>query len=402
MVQPAFALNAADGLIAYQADRASHQVWVMNPDGSDPHLLMGDVVGPVAWSADGSRIAFERPSPSQPAAVWVASADGSDQRLVVSGGLEPVWTPDGRILFLLPRPLGPSVVVADANGSHRHVLIRAGQFVNLGTPLVLPTGRMIVSGTTAPGQVLHQWTLDRNGHQLAPLNDPVGAGGDPVIVLGMAPHGHRITILDDNGEQTIWEQGTLAGNTVTVDPSWRFYSYSEGGAMWSPGGDAILTEATLASDPNDPYHVTEAQIQLLNPDMPLPQPGTLIGPTNGGSNYQVTWQPRCTTNVTESNAVIQTGPAADRICIHANGVTLHAGRRNDVIWVYGSHDAIWAGKGRDMISVHGTDNTVHAGKGADLINTRDYEPGTNTVYGGNGNDLCITSNHDTTHCEAHR
>jgi hypothetical protein len=55
-----------------------------------------------------------------------------------------------------------------------------------------------------------------------------------------------------------------------------------------------------------------------------------------------------------------------------------------------------------MISVHGTDNTVHAGKGADLINTRDYEPGTNTVYGGNGNDLCITSNHDTTHCEAHR
>jgi RTX calcium-binding nonapeptide repeat (4 copies)/WD40-like Beta Propeller Repeat len=393
--QASWALSAEDGVIAYQPSQ-DNTTWVMNPDGTDQHLLMDNVVGSVAWSPDGGRIAFDRAVDGQ-LEIWMAKADGDGQHLAIKGGFLPAWTPDGRLVYTVQRPLGTSIVVADPNGSHVRTLVKPGVFTDVTTPLVLPTGRMIVSarGITPPLWATHQFTLDRTGRNLRPLDNPIGQDNVPVMVIDAAPGGRRIAIYDEANGEDVWELGTLTGNTVTIDRSWARYTFGGGGLTWSPAGDALLTDVVTSRDPNDPYQTLAAQLGLLNTDGGLL---ALIGPTNTGRWFWPSWQPRCTVTVADPNSVVQATAGRDRICVTASRVTLHAGRGNDLIWVYGSHDRIIAGHGRDIIAIHGSGSTVHAGRGADLINTRDAHPGTNTVNGGRGHDVCIAGNGDTIHC----
>jgi hypothetical protein len=83
-----------DGMIAYVI---RPDVWVMNADGSNKHLLIAKADQP-AWSPDGTRIAFVRS-----ADIWVADADGTNQRQVTTAASQedaPTWSPDGsKILF---------------------------------------------------------------------------------------------------------------------------------------------------------------------------------------------------------------------------------------------------------------------------------------------------------------
>jgi dipeptidyl aminopeptidase/acylaminoacyl peptidase len=45
-----------------------------------------------AWSADGTRIAFDAESP---AGIYVMNADGTDRTRLIEGGIDPSWSPDG-------------------------------------------------------------------------------------------------------------------------------------------------------------------------------------------------------------------------------------------------------------------------------------------------------------------
>lgn len=400
--QSSWALSAEDGVIAYQPSQDG-QTWVMNPDGTDQHSLIGNVIGAVAWSPDGSRVAFVRAVDGLPA-IWIAKADGSDQHLVIrsdqhgvirSGEYHPAWTPDGRLVYTVETSQVPSVLVADSNGSHVRTLVEAGD-----SPVVLPNGEMIVTAevSTSPVEVWHQAILDRTGRHLRLLDVPIGHDHQPVTVFGVAPDGRRLAIADtyNSDEQSVWEEGTLTKRTVTVDPASARYTYDDGGLTWSPAGDAILTDAVTSSDPDDVYHVLAAQLLLLGTDNHSVI--GLIGPANTGQPFRESWQPRCTLTVSQPNIDMYATPGRDRICVTASHVTIRGGGGNDLIWVYGSHDRILGGRGRDVIAVHGPGNVIRAGRGADLINTRDGRSRANTVYGGRGNDYCISGTADTIHC----
>lgn len=119
---PVWGATATNGDIAYVAceyDTAFGQVcdiWVMGPDGSNPHNITNtpDVSeSQPAWSADGTKLAYTRDIGNFNANIWVMSADGSDPQQVTfkdqpdtyawQGG--PTWSPDGqKLAFFRHRP----------------------------------------------------------------------------------------------------------------------------------------------------------------------------------------------------------------------------------------------------------------------------------------------------------
>jgi Tol biopolymer transport system component len=76
------------------------QIWIMNPDGSDPQQLT-DRKGPnifPSWSPDGTKIAFVSFDGSN-ANIYVMNSDGSGVRPLTDGPThedQPAWSPDGR------------------------------------------------------------------------------------------------------------------------------------------------------------------------------------------------------------------------------------------------------------------------------------------------------------------
>ncbi|HEY70347.1 MAG TPA: hypothetical protein G4O08_07180 [Anaerolineae bacterium] len=75
------------------------QIWLMEPDGSNPRTITGDTLfnhSSLVWSPDSSTLAymrFNRADISQEAEIWIISADGRNARKLVEGGYLPVWIP---------------------------------------------------------------------------------------------------------------------------------------------------------------------------------------------------------------------------------------------------------------------------------------------------------------------
>lgn len=76
-----------DGLkVAYVSDK---KIWIINADGSDKRYVIGNVVANgIAWSSDGTEIAFAQYSPddrNNNGTVWIVNVDGSDLRQLTPG-----------------------------------------------------------------------------------------------------------------------------------------------------------------------------------------------------------------------------------------------------------------------------------------------------------------------------
>jgi hypothetical protein len=102
--------------IAFVSRSASHDLVVMDADGTGTHVVVDGSgitdVSSIAWSPDGSRIAFEG---NGPRGVYVVGVDGSGLLLLARSATRPYWSPDGtRIVF---ERAGLNVI--DADGTDR-------------------------------------------------------------------------------------------------------------------------------------------------------------------------------------------------------------------------------------------------------------------------------------------
>ena len=87
-------------------------LWRANRDGSDRVQLTNPPLSPqsLAWSPDGSQIAFMAPSPEGRQQAWIVPATGgSPQRLLPEDSgqeTDPSWSPDGRRIIFATGLLG--------------------------------------------------------------------------------------------------------------------------------------------------------------------------------------------------------------------------------------------------------------------------------------------------------
>jgi Tol biopolymer transport system component len=93
------------GASADMEDQSGSSVFVMQADGSNPHVLVENAFNPI-WSPDGRKISFKRQTQFLSEDLYVANADGSNARKLTSDpadkdsgidpGLASEWSPDSR------------------------------------------------------------------------------------------------------------------------------------------------------------------------------------------------------------------------------------------------------------------------------------------------------------------
>ncbi len=112
----------------YQAE--SDGIWLIRPDGSDAHRIIEKNTRVIAWSPDGTKLAFQGRATNDGFDLWVANSDGSDQKQLSFFPKKDydmydwplAWTPDGeQVIFQVTdnrtNQMESQLYIVDADGS---------------------------------------------------------------------------------------------------------------------------------------------------------------------------------------------------------------------------------------------------------------------------------------------
>jgi TolB protein len=251
------AVARANGLIAYvRADTSPPWIWVVRPDGGGGHALVQGAQP--AWSPDGSRLAFVRPSATLESGIYVVNADGSGERLLSRlVAATPAWSPDGaRIAFSDGRDL--YTVRADGTGVEQ---LTEGP-ANDTAPAWLPNGTRIAFERDGG-----LWVMDADG------------GNERALGLrGHTPRfsrdGTLIAFEREGVISVIRADGTGPEQAVSPPERW---SYSP---AWAPDGMRLVFNAGGAVCSARPDGTDARRVTYDNP-----------GVSSGGSGPVLDWQP---------------------------------------------------------------------------------------------------------------
>ena len=263
----------ANGKIAFTTlvPGFDYEIMVVNPDGTGLTDLTNDPAedGFPCWSADGSRIAFERDSGSG-FDLWVMNADGSGQTQVTSDAGDeraPCWSPDGtKLVYEVPNQGGAELWVVDATGANETQLTSGNTDY---TPNWSPDGATIVfSRQLSSGGSYDIWSVPAGGgtatnltnvadqNDFSPCYSPDGAR----IAYGQTTPGEeQIFVMDADGSnpQQITNVPTPGpnagepcfspdGTRIALDYNFRQYVMNADGTGFAP----LVDTPDNATDPD--------------------------------------------------------------------------------------------------------------------------------------------------------
>jgi Tol biopolymer transport system component len=222
-VNPAWSPDATR--IAFASRRSgSFDIYAMNADGTGTRQLTSGKHqdSHPTWSADGSRITFDRDGD-----IFVMNADGSDvmrisDRTAAEG--EPAWSPDGEWIAYVRRTPGTAareLWLMRPDGSGRRAL--TSQDATVTTPAWSPDSARVVFASNEGGKVYALYTIGLDGKGLRSVAPTASDNFEP----SWSPDGRTIAYFEDGAIYAV-ELGE--GETEKLTDSANNDSYP----VWNP------------------------------------------------------------------------------------------------------------------------------------------------------------------------
>lgn len=344
---PAAALGAfpgANGKIAFQNGPslgADSEIFLINPDGTNPVQLTFDVGGVVgsdegpAFSGNGRFITWESEHADDDA--YLMRADGTGQHPVPVAFSEfmnnPVLSIDGRFVAFSGEGATDDIYIVRTDGTGlRNLTQNPGAQVSF-NPDLAPDGSIYFESKHSVNPDREIWRINRNGGgkvQITHLSPAMGPS-DPDV----SPDGKRLAVqinrdiytLRTNG--TVLDQITFTGTAAepAFSPDGRWIAYAD-----EVDGDYEIYR--VRSTGGAPQRVTENTTDDHAPD----------------------WQPRnrcggrLVTQVgTTRRDIIRGTRRADSILAHAGNDVVKGLRGNDRLCGAAGRDRLFGGPGRDRL-----------------------------------------------------
>ncbi|MEA2461206.1 MAG: hypothetical protein QOH90_1383, partial [Actinomycetota bacterium] len=238
---PSVSDGPALGVIAFERYGSGGGIYVMNSDGSGAHRILdseGHAIGRVAWSPNGTQIAFHGffgEANNEAGGLFLMNSDGSDIRLLALGGAEPDWSPDGKEIAYYNSNNGFLSIIAVDGG----VPITPTKQVAGMAPDWSPDGSTIAAVEHSGDGI---FLMDRDGNSLRTLipSEPLPGESHLSTIASdpqWSPDGSSIAFT--SGDELGNDVGHLKVETVNPDGTHRKVLADGYFPTWSPDGQTI-------------------------------------------------------------------------------------------------------------------------------------------------------------------
>jgi Tol biopolymer transport system component len=235
---------------------AGPDVYTMNSDGSDIKQLTN--LGPdnsgafwESWSPNGKYIVFnEYRPPDYRGQIWLMNADGSNQHLLLADGEfsddRPSFTPDGSSVVFsrcLPDPRGCGVYQMELTGGAPRAITSIELGMNDLSPQYSARGNLVFTSTSRRGIICAIYLDARDGGEPRQLTPAPLSTRQP----DWSPDGNRIAVsshCENPQNEEIWIVEVDRGETRQLTNNGNYYLSGphDFHPSWSPQGDAIVFE----------------------------------------------------------------------------------------------------------------------------------------------------------------